>query len=331
MANPSKDSFARRWSRRRAWIQAAFLLLWLDPFMIRMHTVCSPVFHCYSCPLATFACPIGVIANFIALHLFPFVAVGTLVLVGAFVGTAVCGWACPFGFLQDLIGRIPVPKVRLPAWTGLTRYAVLVGFVLVVPFLYGEEHALFFCRLCPAGALEGGMPGVVKAYMARGSAPGVQAEGGEEVGSEEGNVKEDADEESGERGSVALANAPIPWPSPLKLTILGLVLAAMFIKWRPWCSLFCPLGAIFGLFNRFSLVVLRFEGDNCRSCGACDKMCKYGVLPAKSLNNSRCIRCLECTRCEAIKLSNAVQTSGLATCPRPERAPAATEPEPTPS
>ena len=318
MANPSKDSFARRWSRRRAWIQAAFLLLWLDPFAIRMHTVCSPVFHCYSCPLAAFACPIGVIANFSALHLFPFVAVGTLVLIGASIGTAVCGWACPFGFLQDLIGRIPVPKVRLPAWTGLSRYAVLIAFVLVIPFLYGEEHALFFCRLCPAGALEGGLPSVVKAYQARVSAPGTKdAAANDDEGKDEGDEAADA--------KAALANAPIPWPSPTKLVILGLVLAAMFIKWRPWCSLFCPLGAIFGLFNRFSLVVLRFEGDNCRSCGACDKMCKYGVLPANSLNNSRCIRCLECTRCEAIKLSNAAQTSGLATCPRPERAPANTE------
>ncbi len=292
MANPSEDSFARRWSRRRAWIQAAFLLVWLDPLLFRMHSVCSPVFHCYSCPLATFACPVGVIANFSALHVFPFLAVGTLVLVGASIGGAVCGWVCPFGFLQDLIGRVPTPKLRLPAWTSLFRYAVLIGLVLVMPFLYGEEHALFFCRLCPAGALEGAVPGVIKA---------------------------------------AMAHSPIPWPSTAKLTLLGLVLAAMFIKWRPWCTLFCPLGAIFGLFNRFSLLVLRFESDACRSCGACGKMCKYGVLPARNLNNSRCIRCLECTRCEAIKLGSATQTSGLATCPRPERIPTTTEAPLTPS
>ena len=70
-----------RLARWRWWVQGGFLLAWLDPWMIRMHTVCSPVFHCYSCPLATFACPIGVLANFSALHMFPFIVVGMLVAV----------------------------------------------------------------------------------------------------------------------------------------------------------------------------------------------------------------------------------------------------------
>ena len=61
------------------WVQAGFLLAWLDPLLLRMHNVCGPVFHCYSCPLATFACPIGMLANFSALHVIPFAALGTLV------------------------------------------------------------------------------------------------------------------------------------------------------------------------------------------------------------------------------------------------------------
>jgi polyferredoxin len=273
MASKKPESFASRWASRRGWVQAAFLLLWLDPLLARMHMVCAPVFHCYSCPLATFACPIGVLAHFSALHVMPFVAVGMLVLVGGLVGTAVCGWACPFGFLQDLVARIPTPKFQLPAWTGNLRYVVLATFVLAVPFLYGAEHPMFFCRLCPAGALEGAIPNMAKA---------------------------------------AMAGQEIAWPSAVKMTILVLVLAAMLFKWRPWCTVLCPLGAIFGLFNRFSLVVLRFYSDDCTGCGTCSQICKYGVLPDESINNSRCIRCLECTRCDAVDLSSAVHYSGLA-------------------
>ena len=70
--------FASKLLGWRMWIQASFLMVWLDPLGLRMHTMCSPVFHCYACPLATFACPIGVIAQFGALHVFPFVAVGLL-------------------------------------------------------------------------------------------------------------------------------------------------------------------------------------------------------------------------------------------------------------
>jgi polyferredoxin len=248
-------------ARRRTWVQALFLLVWLDPLLLRMHNVCGPVFHCYSCPLALFACPIGVLANFSALHMFPLLAVGTLLAVGGVFGTFVCGWACPFGFLQDLIGKIPLPKFTLPWWMSYGRYVVLAGMVIAVPYLYGEAHALFFCRLCPAGALEGAIPNMIK---------------------------------------TAEAGQPFSWPSPLKLAILGAILAAALIKYRPWCSLFCPLGAVFGACNRVSLLALRYQTDKCRSCGSCEKMCRYGVLPSRDLNNERCIRCLECTKCNAI-------------------------------
>ena len=253
-------------ARRRQWVQVFFLLVWLDPFLLRLHSVCGPVFHCYSCPMALVACPIGVIANFSALHLFPFLAIGTLMVVGGVFGTFVCGWACPFGFLQDLIAKVPVRKFTLPAWTGYTRYAVLVGLVIVVPYLYTEMHPLFFCRLCPAGALEGAVPNMVK---------------------------------------TALAGGAIPWPSPAKLAILGLVLAAAVFNRRPWCSLLCPLGAIFGLCNRVSLLGLRYRERLCRDCGSCEKLCPYGVLPSQDRNHSRCIRCLECTRCNAITAETA--------------------------
>ena len=91
MAEAKPPSFTARLARWRTLVQAAFLLVWLDPFMLRLHSVCGPVFHCYSCPLATFACPIGVIANFGALHVFPFLAVGTLLVVGGLFGTRSVG------------------------------------------------------------------------------------------------------------------------------------------------------------------------------------------------------------------------------------------------
>jgi ferredoxin-type protein NapH len=236
----------------RSWVQAVFLLAWLDPFALRLHTVCGPVFHCYSCPLATFACPIGVLANFSALHLVPFMAVGLLVAVGSLLGSFVCGWVCPFGFLQDMVGRIPVRKFELPAWTGYLRYVVLVGLVLVIPFFFGEGHPLFICRVCPAGALEGAVP----------------------------NIADQA------------------------LAILGLFLVGMFIKFRPWCTLFCPLGAVYSLFNRVSLFFLKLDADRCTNCNLCHDVCNHGVRPNERANDPRCIRCLECSKCGAITITH---------------------------
>jgi len=142
----------------RPWVQTAFLGVWLGPFGLRMHSVPGCVFHCYACPWASFACPIGLIAQFAALGIFPVVAIGVLVVTGALIGTLACGWACPFGFLQDLLAKVPTPKLRIPAWMGLGRYVVLVGLVVMVPFLFGEDHPLFICSICPAGGLEAALP-----------------------------------------------------------------------------------------------------------------------------------------------------------------------------
>jgi ferredoxin-type protein NapH len=251
----------------RMWVQASFLLVWLDPAGLRLHTMCSPVFHCYACPLATFACPIGVIAQFGALHVFPFIAIGLLIAVGALFGTLICGWACPFGFLQDLTAKVPTPKFDLPKFTGYFRYVVLIGTVLAVPYFFGEGHPLFVCRVCPAGALEAAVPTMV---------------------------------------GQAIAGEVVVWPSVLKLTILVLFLIAIFFIRRPWCRLACPLGAIFSLFNRVSAFFLRFNAEKCTHCEKCHKLCEYGIEPEKTPNDLRCIRCLECTQCspDALNLSS---------------------------
>ena len=75
-------------------------------------TLCVPGLNCYSCPGAVGACPFGAVQAVLGSWNFkaPFFVAGFLVFVGAVMGRLVCGWLCPFGLIQELLHKNPIPK-----------------------------------------------------------------------------------------------------------------------------------------------------------------------------------------------------------------------------
>lgn len=120
--------------------------------------LCSPVMNCHSCPLAWFACPIGVFVHFAGYNVFPFLALGVVLLVGVLLGRLLCGWVCPFGFLQDMLHKIPTRKFRLPRVMSYFKYVVLIAMVFLLPFLLGATTMFSFCRVCPASSIQATIP-----------------------------------------------------------------------------------------------------------------------------------------------------------------------------
>ncbi len=143
--------------RLRTKIQIAFAALF-NIGLFQWHSVCFPVLNCHSCPVSIFACPVGVIGQFAALGLVPLTVIGFIAIAGLVAGRFLCGWACPFGFFQDLLYKIPYIKFRMPAWTRFIKYAVLLGLVILVPILLTPSFPLYFCRLCPVATIESAIP-----------------------------------------------------------------------------------------------------------------------------------------------------------------------------
>ncbi len=234
-------------------------------FTGKTKALCVPVLNCYSCPGALGACPIGSLQAALGTQgrRFPFYILGTLMLFGVLLGRGVCGLLCPFGLVQDLLHKIPLPKWRVPKkidqggrWV---KYLVLLGMVLVLPALAtGVAGAAipYFCKyLCPAGTLEGGVPLLISNPSLR------QAMGG-----------------------------LFTW----KLLVLVLILAASVGIHRPFCKYLCPLGAFYSLFNRLSLYRMNLDKGKCVGCKACESSCPMGVSVTKNINSTECIRCGKC-------------------------------------
>ena len=76
--------------------------------------LCVPGLNCYSCPGAVGACPLGALQNALASsgNRAPSYVLGILLLFGLILGRTICGYLCPFGLVQELLHKIPTPKIR---------------------------------------------------------------------------------------------------------------------------------------------------------------------------------------------------------------------------
>lgn len=221
-----------------------------------------PGLNCYACPLASFACPVGSLQKFIAMRQFPYAMAGFFASVGAVVGRAACGWACPFGFFQDLLARLGPKRKLLRSQRGnWIRYVVLIALVGVGAYAFGQP---LFCKICPAGTLEGGIPQVLT------------------------------------KPELRVLIGPRYW---MKIAVLAALVGASILIKRPFCRFVCPLGAIWSPFNRVSLMRLEVDDAACTKCGACKGVCPVDLEVYRDPNSDACIRCLECTRCDAVRVS----------------------------
>ena len=74
----------------------------------------------------------------------------------------------------------------------------------------------------------------------------------------------------------------------------GFAVMSLFL-WRPFCEVFCPLGALLSLVSRVSL--FRLESDtSCVSCGACTSKCPATTCDGGSIRAADCYMCGECVR-----------------------------------
>ena len=222
--------------------------------------VCVPGLNCYSCPGAVGSCPLGSLQSALvsSKYRFPYYVLGTLLLFGLICGRMICGFLCPFGLIQELLHKIPGPKIpkgRVTRWLSKLKYVILLLLVILVPVIKLEPG---FCKyICPAGTLEGGLPLVLASESLK-----------------------------------SLIGFLFTW----KMIILGITLIICVFCYRAFCRFICPLGAIYSFFNPVSLWGIKVDESKCTHCNACVRKCRMDVKKVCDGECIQCGECIsECT------------------------------------
>ncbi len=227
-----------------------------------MKNICTPGLNCYSCPGASGACPLGSLQNALGASekRAPYYVVGIIILYGILLGRLICGFLCPFGFIQELLYKIKTPKLKKNKFTKALswfKYVILVFLTAVVPIMYGLRNVPLpgFCKyICPAGTIEGAF----------------------------GLLSNKINE-----GELSRLGPLFTWKFILAVSI---VVGCVFI-FRMFCRFLCPLGALYGLFNKISILGIKLDKPSCTDCGLCISSCKMDIT---HVGDHECISCGEC-------------------------------------
>lgn len=224
--------------------------------------LCLPGFNCYSCPGAIGACPLGALQNAIASSgsRTPTYVLGILLLFGLTLGRTICGFLCPVGLLQELLYKIPTPKVkkgrvtRVLSWL---KYVILAIFVVIIPLWYALQSypVPAFCKyICPAGTFEGAI----------------------------GLLSNPVNADKFSMLGILFTR---------KFVILLVIVAACVFIYRAFCRFLCPLGAIYGLFAKVAVIGVKVEASKCTDCGRCVSHCQMDI---RHVGDHECIHCGAC-------------------------------------
>ena len=227
--------------------------------------LCVPGLNCYSCPGAVASCPLGSLQTGLlsSKYKIPYYILGTVLLFGLFLGRFICGFLCPFGLIQELLYKIPFPKIRKNKITralSYLKYIILIAFVIIIPLV---KLVPGFCKyICPAGTFEAGLPLVF-------SDPRLQK----------------------------LTGFLFSW----KVFFLVLILLICILCYRSFCRFMCPLGAIYSFFAPVSVAGVKVDTARCIDCNKCIDNCLMDIQKVGDRECIHCGMCMKDCPTHAIK------------------------------
>jgi polyferredoxin len=235
-------------------------------------------------------CTLGSVQRNLTLF-YPFVflilVIGSFILICLIIGRALCGWACPIGFFQDLIshgrniGKLDKkePSQKVHKKLAYVKYSILfLAIILAISIglsaLYNPLANAIYTERFPGSLIE------VAPYCQFCPTPAIRH----------------------------MTDFYIYDFNPQIFDPISMILVSLFMVFiigaaivpRFWCRYFCPMGAFSSFFNKVSLFTIQKTQSKCTRCGYCVNACPTRVTKIKDedidsrVTDTNCIFCLEC-------------------------------------
>jgi len=229
------------------------------------------------------------------LSLAALLALASIFLTAIFLGRALCGWACPFGLAQDMLGYIKRKHTQVSLGTHKWMIKVKYGVLAIALFVSGTLAASLatgagagyrealgdfakapFNALSPADTLFAVVPRIVF------------------------NIRYAILTWKTTYEAAVAEILSVPTLLWVRLAIMILIIALVMYVPRGWCRYLCPQGAFSALISRFSFLGLKRDPVKCTKVGCrdcvevCPMMIRILDLPWEKFTDPECIYCLKC-------------------------------------
>lgn len=232
--------------------------------------------------------PLVMIANMLSTgYVYRYLGWGLVVLaITLLFGRVFCNWICPYGTLHQFVGwlfntRSGKERIESNAYrpSYVIKYAILIVFLIMA-----SMGALQIGLLDPICLMYRTFATVFAPMIDMGI--------------------------SGASNQLATAGVDTLWIDNLKFApgtearvfmgsfwigVMIFVLVAMNVVIpRFFCRVLCPLGALLGVFSRFSLFRINRDVHKCTDCNLCLTRCEGASDPQGAVRVSECFSCMNC-------------------------------------